>query len=114
MFVDSRVDIFEYEGVFKDYIDLLALHNVDNIVGKYHIKYILFPPGEVLTSALLRDSSWKVIYSDEVSVLLERVGPSRTHQPGCRKHRKAPLTGRTRIQVRIRYQVTSGAGPSST
>src|SRR5207253_3673396 len=31
VFIDSRVDIFEYAGVLKDYIDLLELRNVESI-----------------------------------------------------------------------------------
>jgi hypothetical protein len=84
-FVDSRVDIFEYAGVFKDYLDLmgadLAQHRPDGILDKYKIKYVLFPPadsknplhtGGGLVYTLQQDPHWKTIYKDTVSVLLER------------------------------------------
>ncbi len=32
-FVDSRVDIFEYEGVLKDYLDLLGVDNLGPQAG---------------------------------------------------------------------------------
>ena len=72
VFLDSRVDIFEYSGVLKDYLDLLALKNPDIVLEKYKIRYVLFPPGEPLTYVLQHDAKWKVLYSDRISVLLER------------------------------------------
>ena len=74
VFVDSRVDIFEYAGVFKDYIDLLGLKEPKSILDKYKIRYVLFPHGEPLTYVLEHDPGWKVLYSDRISVLLERAG----------------------------------------
>jgi hypothetical protein len=78
VFVDSRVDIFEYEGVFKDYLDLLALDKPEAILDKYKIRYVLFPPGEGLTYVLRHDPGWKVLCEDQVSVLLERVDEAPT------------------------------------
>src|SRR5580658_4940027 len=72
VFVDSRVDIFEYAGVLQDYLDLLALKQPMSLLDKYHIRYVLFPPKEPLTYVLEHDPRWKVIYSDQLSVLLER------------------------------------------
>src|SRR5206468_6238230 len=49
-FIDSRVDIFQYEGVFDDYISLMGAdmgqHRPDPIINKYNIKYVLFPLAE--------------------------------------------------------------------
>jgi hypothetical protein len=72
VFVDSRVDIFEYAGVLQDYLDLLALKQPMSLLDKYHIRYVLFPPAEPLTYVLEHDPRWKVIYSDQLSVMLER------------------------------------------
>jgi len=74
LFVDSRVDIFEYTGVFKDYIDLLELKQPKSLLDKYKIRYVLFPHGEPLTYALEHDPEWKALYNGQISVLLERVG----------------------------------------
>jgi hypothetical protein len=74
VFVDSRVDIFEYAGVFKDYIDLLELKQPKSLLDKYNIRYVLFPHSEPLTGVLEHDPEWKVLYSGPISVLLERVG----------------------------------------
>jgi len=72
VFVDSRVDIFEYAGVLQDYLDLLALKQPKAILDKYHIRYVLFPPAEPLAYVLQHDPDWKVVYSDNLSVMLER------------------------------------------
>jgi len=71
-FVDSRVDVFEYAGVFQDYLDLLELKDPAAILDKYRIRYVLFPPGEPLTYALQHDSGWRTIFKGEVSILFER------------------------------------------
>jgi hypothetical protein len=43
-------------------------------LDKYKIRYVLFPRGEPLTYVLQHDAKWKVLYSDKLSVLLERDG----------------------------------------
>jgi hypothetical protein len=89
VFIDSRVDIFEYEGVLKDYLDLLGADDLDRrpdgIIDKYNIRYVLFPrpdnPNPLLNGpgisgnlvyVLEHDTRWKTLYEDNVSVLLER------------------------------------------
>jgi hypothetical protein len=72
VFVDSRVDIFEYAGVLQDYLDLLSLKQPKPLLDKYHIRYVLFPLAEPLTYVLEHDPEWKVIYKDQLSVMLER------------------------------------------
>ena len=81
VFVDSRVDIFEYAGVLKDYLDLLGLEQSKAILDKYKIRYVLMPqPGGYSESAvtyfLEHDPEWKAIYSDKLSVFMERVDPT--------------------------------------
>ena len=84
-FIDSRVDIFQYEGVFKDYLDLMgadtAQHRPDEILSKYNVRYVLFPPadsknplhvGGGLMYVLQQDPHWKTVYHDKVCVLLEK------------------------------------------
>lgn len=84
-FVDSRVDIFEYAGVLKDYLDLLGVDNgqrrPDALLDKYKIHYVLFPPSESanplhvggeLVYVLEHDPHWKTLYKDKVCILLER------------------------------------------
>ena len=85
VFIDSRVDIFEYAGVLKDYLDLLSAdtqqHRPDALLDKYKIRYVLFPPsdsknplhiGGSLVYVLQNDAHWKTVYQDNVCVLLEK------------------------------------------
>jgi hypothetical protein len=84
-FVDSRVDIFEYTGVLKDYLTLLGADTFQRrpepILDKYKIRYVLFPPidssnplhaGGQLVYVLQNDPHWKTLYKDKICVLLER------------------------------------------
>ena len=72
IFVDSRVDIFEYAGVLQDYLDLLALNQPDRLLTQHKIRYVLFPLHEPLTYVLEHDPNWQVLYHDQLCVLLER------------------------------------------
>jgi hypothetical protein len=85
VFIDSRVDIFEYAGVLQDYLDLLGsdslVRRLDPIIQKYNVRYVLFPPGDSsnpllrgsgLVYLLQHDPHWKVAYRDKVCVLMER------------------------------------------
>jgi len=87
VFIDSRVDIFEYAGVLKDYLDLLGLREPRSLLDKYKIRSVLFPPDEPLTYALEHDPGWRVAYRDAVCVVLERAdaapaGPGAKLMPG--------------------------------
>jgi multisubunit Na+/H+ antiporter MnhB subunit len=94
-FVDSRVDIFEYAGVLKDYLGLLGVDAVQKrpeaILEKYKIDYVLFPPsdgtnpnlvGGNLVYVLEHDPRWKILYKDKICVLLgKQAGVSLTAAP---------------------------------
>ena len=73
-FVDSRVDVFESAGVFRDYLDLLELKNPAAILERYHIRYVLFSLREPLSYALRHDPGWKVAFDGNVCVLFEKTG----------------------------------------
>ncbi|HEX5284734.1 MAG TPA: hypothetical protein VFW30_11505 [Bryocella sp.] len=72
-FVDSRTDIFEYNGVLADYLDTIGLKNSLAIVDKYHARYIFFPSKDDPFTYLIRHTTgWHVIYDDGVSCVFER------------------------------------------
>ncbi len=73
VFIDGRADIFEYAGVFQDYIDVLSGDRAKRILDKYGIRYVLFPPDQALTYVLERDPGWKALYRDDVGVLFQRL-----------------------------------------
>ena len=73
-FIDSRVDIFEYAGVLKDYLDLLGIKEPNAIFDKYRIQFVFFPPDTPLAYVLSHDPRWKVVYKGKMSEMFERVG----------------------------------------
>src|ERR1700733_245332 len=52
VFMDSRVDIFEYNGTFKDYLDIAHLKDSIALLNKHEIKYVLFPKDAQLITLL--------------------------------------------------------------
>jgi hypothetical protein len=72
VFVDSRVDIFEYSGIFADYLDIMGLKNPLQLLHKHDIYYVLFAREKPLTYLLRNSAEWRVIYQDNVAVLFER------------------------------------------
>lgn len=77
VFVDGRADIFDYTGVLKDYLALLRVDDPEPLLDKYKARYVLFPHHEPFTYVLEHDPKWKTVYSDRLSVLLERTGDDR-------------------------------------
>lgn len=77
-FIDSRADIFEYVGVFQDYLDAITLKDSLAVLDKHRIRYVLMPPRVPLTYLLKHNPGWKVVFDDEVTTILERVEPAET------------------------------------
>ena len=75
VFIDSRVDIFEYNGVFADYLELTQLHSALGILDRYKIRYVLYRRDSPVAYLLMNTSGWKTRYRDETTVLLERTNP---------------------------------------
>ena len=61
--------------MFKDYLDLVGFNDPLRILDEYRIRYVLFPPRSPLTYLLETSPNWRVIFSGQISTLLERVGP---------------------------------------
>jgi len=72
VFVDSRVDIFEYNGTLKDYLDLIGLKEPLAILDKRQIQYVYFKPDDYLVYLLRHTGGWDVLYEDQNSILLKR------------------------------------------
>ena len=79
VFIDSRVDIYEYAGVFGDYLELTGLQDTLGLLDKYKIRWVLFPPQNPVTYLLRTNRDWKVVYSGATSTLLEKVAPVTTN-----------------------------------
>lgn len=78
VFIDSRVDIFEYNGVFADYLDLTQFRNSLGILDKYNIRYVLYRRDSAVAYLLTNSPSWKTKYRDDTTILLERVDQPQT------------------------------------
>jgi hypothetical protein len=72
VFVDSRVDIFEYNGTFKDYLELIGLKEPLAILDRRKIQYVYFKPDDPLVYFLRHTGGWDVLYEDSASILLKR------------------------------------------
>ena len=74
VFVDSRVDIFEYNGTFKDYLDIVRIQNTMELLDQHQIRYVLFEKDTPLIYLLQKAGGWKVDYDKGNVILLERIG----------------------------------------
>lgn len=77
-FVDSRSDIYEYRGVLQEYLDVVSLKKSMEVLDKYRVRYVLFPPDDPLAYLLRQQPGWKIQFEDKVSALFERIGPMPT------------------------------------
>jgi len=73
VFIDCRVDIYEYTGVFSDYLRMM---NVDPdtawLLQKYHLRSCLIQSGARLATFLEASREWKKVYGDKMCVLYSR------------------------------------------
>ncbi len=72
VFVDSRVDIFERNGTFKDYLDVTQLRHPLETLDRRGVRYVLFEREAPLVLLLKATGRWTVRYEDSTTVLLER------------------------------------------
>lgn len=77
VFVDGRGDVFEWAGVLQQFGDWASLNaDPSALLDQYKIQFCLLTPGmpEARVLPLLR--TWKVVYSDDLSVVLVRTAPA--------------------------------------
>ena len=72
-FADPRTDIFIYNGVLADYLNIVGIDHTFELLDKYKIDYVLFPVDMRLTYALDHNPGWRAIYVDGVVKIFERV-----------------------------------------
>jgi hypothetical protein len=75
VFIDSRVDVFERNGVLGDYLHAIRIEDSLDILDKYSIQYVLFENDRPLTYLLRHTAGWKVDYEDKTAILFERTSP---------------------------------------
>ena len=72
-FIDSRADIYEAKGIFRDYLDVITMKRSLEILDKHHVRYVIMPPDSPLTYLVKNVPGWKVVYSDKVTTITKRV-----------------------------------------
>ena len=75
VFIDSRVDVFERNGVLADYLHAIRIENSLQILDKYSIQYVVFENHRPLTYLLRHTPGWKVDYEDKTAIVFERIRP---------------------------------------
>ncbi len=72
-FIDSRTDIFEYNGVLRDYVSISTFDKSQELFDKYDINYVLYPAHTPLAYFLSSSSKWECIYQDKQAVIYHRL-----------------------------------------
>ena len=72
-FIDTRGDIFIYNGVIDDYLRVTGNDHSFQLLDKYKIDYVLLSPKRPLIYLLEHSPAWHRIYADKVAALFERV-----------------------------------------
>jgi hypothetical protein len=76
VFIDSRVDIFEYHGFLREYMDFATLRDPLERLDQEQIRYVFIGSHVPVAYLLKRTPTWKVRYSDDVAILFERAQPA--------------------------------------
>ena len=71
-FIDTRLDIFMYNGAFTDKMKVGSLQAPLEILDKRNFDYVLVRPDDPLTYVLEHSTIWRSIYSDKVAIVFSR------------------------------------------
>ncbi|HLW52784.1 MAG TPA: hypothetical protein VKW06_08065 [Candidatus Angelobacter sp.] len=72
VFIDSRVDIYEYHGVLKEYLDFTNLQNSLELLEKYQIRYVFLQTHSAQAYFFDHLPTWHATYRDDVATMYER------------------------------------------
>lgn len=73
VFIDGRLDIYEYGGVLADYLPIArADQNTFVLLHKYDIKSCLLPREGPLVSKLAASPDWEKAHEDSISIIFQR------------------------------------------
>jgi hypothetical protein len=80
VFIDGRGDVFEWAGVLQQFGDWANLNSdPDALLDTYQIQFCLLAQGMPEARVLPLLHTWKVIYSDDLNVILVRTTPAPSH-----------------------------------
>lgn len=70
VFIDGQTDFYG-EALTRQYEQVLTVSSGwQQVLAQYKVSWVLMPPDEALTQALLADPAWQVVYRDATAVLL--------------------------------------------
>lgn len=73
VFIDGRMDIYEYGGVLLDYYNFINLQgNPDRFFGKYNLKAALVKPGDPFIRYFQTSPDWTNVFHDQTSIIFAR------------------------------------------
>ncbi len=73
VFIDGRADIYEYSGVFQDYIHIANVNSdALALLTKYKIQSCLVQRADPIATLLAASPSWKRVYFDDLSAIFIR------------------------------------------
>jgi hypothetical protein len=73
VFLDGRADLFEWSGVLGEFSKWATLQSDPNtLLNKYNVDFCLLERDSPMARVLLLLHDWKVVYSDNVSVIFVR------------------------------------------
>jgi hypothetical protein len=73
VFMDCRIDIYEYTGVFTDYLHMMRVEpDAPWLLQKYDLRSCLIPSGGALATFLQSSPAWTRVYGDKMCVLFVR------------------------------------------
>ena len=76
VFIDGRADLYEYSGVFTDYIVAsTAQAPAMGILARHNIRWCLLNRTAALSALLAQSKDWHEVYSDDLSVVFVRSRP---------------------------------------
>jgi hypothetical protein len=76
VFIDGRADMYEYSGVFQDYMSIINLDlNALSLLRRYNIQSCLIGRRSALATLLAASPEWKPIYTDDLSEIFVRSRP---------------------------------------
>ncbi len=90
VFIDGRGDLYEFGGVFSDYLQVASLRPGALVVLRtYGIRSCLLDRSEALATVLAALPDWQQVYTDNVSVLFVRLTSSEA--PGATPTEATPV-----------------------
>lgn len=72
-FIDTRTDIFEYNGVLRDYVAISTLNHAQELLDAYKVAFVLYAANSQLSYWLSKNPAWECIFRDKQATIYRRV-----------------------------------------